>query len=77
AQQPEDIHATRIAMGDARVVIGCDAITTASDDTLSRVQHGVTNIVVNSAHTPTAEFIRNPNWRFPGASTENDIRAAA
>ncbi|VVD83495.1 indolepyruvate ferredoxin oxidoreductase [Pandoraea communis] len=77
ALQPEDIHATRIAMGDARVVIGCDAITTASDDTLSRVQHGVTNIVVNSAHTPTAEFIRNPNWRFPGASTENDIRAAA
>ncbi|AJP59083.1 indolepyruvate ferredoxin oxidoreductase [Pandoraea vervacti] len=77
ALQPEDIHATRIAMGDARVVIGCDAITTASDDTLSRVQQGVTNIVVNSAHTPTAEFIRNPNWRFPGASTENDIRAAA
>ncbi|VVE38839.1 indolepyruvate ferredoxin oxidoreductase [Pandoraea capi] len=77
ALQPEDIHATRIAMGDARVVIGCDAITTASDDTLSRVQHGVTNLVVNSAHTPTAEFIRNPNWRFPGSSTENDIRAAA
>ncbi|RRW96307.1 indolepyruvate ferredoxin oxidoreductase family protein [Pandoraea apista] len=77
ALQPEDIHATRIAMGDARVVIGCDAITTASDDTLSRIQHGVTNVVVNSAHTPTAEFIRNPNWRFPGASTENDIRAAA
>ncbi|WP_087721982.1 indolepyruvate ferredoxin oxidoreductase family protein [Pandoraea sp. PE-S2T-3] len=77
ALQPEDIHATRIAMGDARVVIGCDAITTAGDDTLSRVQHGVTNIVVNSAHTPTADFIRNPNWRFPGSSTENDIRAAA
>ncbi|ALS59506.1 indolepyruvate ferredoxin oxidoreductase family protein [Pandoraea norimbergensis] len=77
ALQPDDIHATRIAMGDARVVIGCDAITTATDDTLSRVQHGVTNIVVNSAHTPTADFIRNPNWRFPGSSTENDIRAAA
>ncbi|WP_087691145.1 indolepyruvate ferredoxin oxidoreductase family protein [Pandoraea sp. PE-S2R-1] len=77
ALQPDDIHATRIAMGDARVVIGCDAITTAGDDTLSRVQHGVTNIVVNSAHTPTADFIRNPNWRFPGSSTENDIRAAA
>ncbi|QDX23737.1 indolepyruvate ferredoxin oxidoreductase family protein [Pandoraea pnomenusa] len=77
ALQPEDIHATRIAMGDARVVIGCDAITTASDDTLSRVQYGVTNVVVNSAHTPTAEFIRNPNWRFPGSSTEHDIRAAA
>ncbi|GAB3629091.1 indolepyruvate ferredoxin oxidoreductase [Pandoraea terrae] len=77
AQQPEDIHATRIAMGEARLVIGCDAITTASDDTLSRVQRGQTRVVVNSAHTPTADFVRNPNWQFPGVSTENDIRNAA
>jgi indolepyruvate ferredoxin oxidoreductase len=34
-------------------------------------------VVVNSAKTPTAAFIHNPNWTFPGASTERDIRAAA
>ena len=34
-------------------------------------------MVVNSAQTPTAEFIKNPNWAFPGVSAENDIRAAA
>lgn len=77
AQHPDDIHATRIAMGEARLVIGCDAIVTASDDTLSRVQHGTTRLVINSAHTPTAEFIKNPKWQFPGASAEADIRAAA
>ncbi|MDE2287393.1 MAG: indolepyruvate ferredoxin oxidoreductase family protein [Burkholderiales bacterium] len=77
ANHPDDIHATRIAMGEAQVVIGCDAIVTASDDTLSRMQHGLTRVVVNSAPTPTAELIKNPNWQFPGSSTEQDIRNAA
>jgi indolepyruvate ferredoxin oxidoreductase len=77
ATRPGDIHATRIAMGEADLVIGCDAIVTASDECGSRMQPGHTRVVVNSAETPTAEFVKNPNWRFPGVSTEADIRAAA
>src|SRR6201991_4582026 len=77
ANQPTDIHATRIAMGEANLVIGCDAIVTASDDCMSRMQVGQTHVVLNSAPTPTAAFIKNPDWRFPGASTEADVRAAA
>ena len=77
ANDPHDIHATRIAMGEAKLVIGCDEIVTASDECTSRMQTGVTRVVVNSARTPTAEFIKNPDWTFPGASTERDIRAAA
>jgi indolepyruvate ferredoxin oxidoreductase len=77
ANRPADIHATRIAMGEADLVIGCDPIVTASDECGSRMQPGHTRVVVNSAQTPTAEFIKNPNWRFPGASAEADIRAAA
>ncbi len=77
ANRPVDIHATRIAMGDANLVIGCDAIVTASDDCVSRMQPGRTHVVLNSAATPTAEFIKNPNWQFPGSNTEADVRAAA
>ncbi|MFX1763662.1 indolepyruvate ferredoxin oxidoreductase family protein [Paraburkholderia sp. A1RI-2L] len=77
ANRPADIHATRIAMGEAGLVIGCDAIVTASDDCVSRMQEGQTHVVLNSAPTPTAEFIKNPQWRFPGSSTEADVRAAA
>jgi indolepyruvate ferredoxin oxidoreductase len=77
ANAPADIHATRIAMGEANLVIGCDAIVTASDECTSRMHHGATRVVINSAKTPTAEFVKNPNWTFPGASTEHDIRAAA
>jgi indolepyruvate ferredoxin oxidoreductase len=64
-------------MGEADLVIGCDAIVTASDECGSRMQPGHTRVVVNSAETPTAAFIKDPNWRFPGASAEADIRAAA
>ncbi|WP_042301976.1 indolepyruvate ferredoxin oxidoreductase family protein [Paraburkholderia kururiensis] len=77
ANRPDDIHATRIAMGEASLVIGCDEIVTASDECISRMQNGDTHVVLNSAATPTAEFIKNPNWRFPGSSTEADVRAAA
>jgi indolepyruvate ferredoxin oxidoreductase len=77
ASQPADIHATRIAMGEANLVIGCDAIVTASDECVSRMQTGRTHVVLNSAPTPTAAFIKNPNWHFPGTDTEADVRAAA
>jgi indolepyruvate ferredoxin oxidoreductase len=77
ANRPDDIHATRIAMGEANLVIGCDAIVTASDECVSRMQSGRTRVVLNSAPTPTAAFIKNPDWRFPGASTDADVRAAA
>jgi indolepyruvate ferredoxin oxidoreductase len=77
ANAPADIHATRIAMGEAELVIGCDAIVTASDECTSRMQYGQTRVVVNSSKTPTADFIKNPDWTFPGSSTENDVRAAA
>ncbi|WP_118182001.1 indolepyruvate ferredoxin oxidoreductase family protein [Paraburkholderia phosphatilytica] len=76
ANRPADIHATRIAMGEASLVIGCDAIVTAGDDCVSRMQNGQTHVVLNSAHTPTAEFIKNPQWQFPGTSAEADVRAA-
>jgi indolepyruvate ferredoxin oxidoreductase len=77
ANAPADIHATRIAMGEANLVIGCDAIVTAGDECTSRMKFGHTRVVVNSSKTPTAEFIKNPNWTFPGTSTEQDVRAAA
>lgn len=77
ARAPEDIHATRIAMGEADLVIGGDALVTASDECTSRMRLGETRVVVNSAKTPTADFIKQPQWSFPGASAEHDIRASA
>jgi indolepyruvate ferredoxin oxidoreductase len=74
ASAPDALHATRIATGEARLVIGCDAIVSASNDVLSRTQHGVTVAAINSGATPTAEFVKNPKWTFPGTQTETELR---
>ncbi len=76
AARPDQLHATRIAMGEADLVIGCDAIVSATDDVISKTQVGRTRAIVNTAQTPTAEFIKNPKWQFPGLSAEHDVRNA-
>jgi indolepyruvate ferredoxin oxidoreductase len=76
ADSPDDIHSTRVGTGMADLVIGCDVIVTAGRDALSRMSEGRTHAAVNSAVSPTAAFVRNPNWTFPGAAAENDIRNA-
>ena len=76
AAHPEQLHATRVPMGEAAVMIGCDAMVAASGDALSRVRHGRTRAVVNSASVPAAAFLSDPDWTFPGAAAESDVRAA-
>jgi indolepyruvate ferredoxin oxidoreductase len=76
ADKAEDIFSTRVGTGAADLVIGCDEIVTAARDALSRMGEGRTHAVINSNASPTAAFVRNPDWQFPGVSAENDIRAA-
>jgi indolepyruvate ferredoxin oxidoreductase len=76
ADHPDDIHSTRVGTGEADLVIGCDVIVTASRDALSRMGEGRTHAAINSTGSPTAAFVRNPDWKYPGASAESDIRAA-
>ena len=76
ADHPEDIFSTRVGTGAADLVIGCDAIVTASRDALSRMGEGRTHAAVNITASPTAAFVKNPDWQFPAASAENDISAA-
>jgi indolepyruvate ferredoxin oxidoreductase len=63
--RPEDIHAVRIAAGEADLVLGCDLVVAASDEAIAKMQTGVTRAVINHAMTPTAEFTRNADLQFP------------
>lgn len=65
ADTPADIHAARIATGDADAVLGGDLVVTASTEALAKMLEGRTRVVVNCSETPTAEFTRNPDWLFP------------
>jgi indolepyruvate ferredoxin oxidoreductase len=74
-RRPEDIHAVRIAAGEADCVIGCDMVVAAGAEAQSKMQTGRTRLVINSAEVPTAEFTRNPNWLFPGSDMQTELRA--
>jgi len=65
ADRPDELHAVRIAVGEANTVIGGDVIVTASVDALAKMAAGTTRGVVNCSETPTSEFTRNPDWAFP------------
>ncbi|KAF1045868.1 MAG: hypothetical protein GAK35_01224 [Herbaspirillum frisingense] len=76
AEQADHIYSTRVGTGAANLVIGCDVIVAASRDALSRMGEGRTHAAVNSTQTPTAAFVRNPDWQFPTASSEGEIAKA-
>ena len=76
AQRPEQLYATRIAMGEADLVLGCDLIVTASSEALSKIQPGLTRALVNSAESPTSAFVRDPDWSFGGAAMAQQVREA-
>ncbi|MDY0014364.1 MAG: indolepyruvate ferredoxin oxidoreductase family protein [Rhodocyclaceae bacterium] len=73
---PETMFASRIPMGCADAIIGCDAVVSSGAEALSKAMPGRTRAVVNSTNAPTAAFLRNPDWRFPEASAEAAIAAS-
>jgi indolepyruvate ferredoxin oxidoreductase len=58
APTADELHGSRIATGDADVVIGCDLVVAASDESLSKMHDGQTRAAVNSAFSITGDFVR-------------------
>jgi indolepyruvate ferredoxin oxidoreductase len=65
ADQPEDIHAARIATGEADAILGGDLVVSASSEALAKMLMGHTRAVISCTATPTAEFTYNRDWQFP------------
>jgi indolepyruvate ferredoxin oxidoreductase len=76
ANRPDAIFTTKVDLAKADLVIGCDAIVTASKATLAVMQQGRTFVAMNTHGTPTAGFVRNTEWQFPGASCEAAVRSS-
>jgi len=76
ASDPAGLHAARLDTGGARLVIGCDLVVTASTDALAKMDAARSRAVVNGSVTPTADFVRNPDWRLPGSDLQQDIADA-
>ena len=75
APNATQLHATRIAPGQADTVIGCDLIVTAGDEALSRMRAGHTRTVVCTDVIPTADFARNADWSVDAAAMLGSIEA--
>ncbi len=73
AQQPEDIHAVRLASGGADLILGCDIIVAARGDNLSKVSPGNTSAVINTYETITGDFTRDPDFQFPTDELHSNI----
>jgi indolepyruvate ferredoxin oxidoreductase len=73
AASPEHMHATRIPTGGADLVLGCDLVVAASTEAVEKMAPARTRALVNASVTPTAEFVRNPNWQLPGTDLQKDV----
>jgi indolepyruvate ferredoxin oxidoreductase len=76
AANPADIHAVRIAAGEANALLGCDMIVSTSDEAIAKMQKGVTSGVVNADVSPTGDFTKNPDLQIPVAGMEEVLKDA-
>ncbi|MEI2415273.1 indolepyruvate ferredoxin oxidoreductase family protein [Orrella sp. JC864] len=67
---------TRVAMGQADLVLCGDLVVGTSADALARMAAGRTRVLVNTDVAPTAAFIRNPDWTLPGGDLRRDLETA-
>jgi indolepyruvate ferredoxin oxidoreductase len=76
ADRPEQLHATRIAAGEAKLVLACDILTGVGNEALAKMQKGVTKALVNTALVMPAQFTRDPDLAFPMGSMEQEVKDA-
>jgi len=76
ADSPEQLYATRIAAGEAKLVLACDILTGVGNEAIAKMQKGVTRALVNTALVMPAQFTRDPDLKFPVGSMEQEIKDA-
>ncbi len=73
ANKLEDIRTARLGSGGAKVMVGCDFVTSASEKSMDMVRDGATRAVVNLHQQMTGDFTRNAEMQFPASSLKRTI----
>ncbi len=76
AAKPEDIHAVRIAAGEADLVLGCDMVVVNDYWALSKIREGRSHVVLNSYEAMPGTFTTRPDMQFPAADIISAVRTA-
>ncbi|PJJ97709.1 indolepyruvate ferredoxin oxidoreductase [Lysobacteraceae bacterium NML91-0213] len=76
AKTPADIHAVRIAAGEADLVLGCDMVVVNDYWALSKIREGRSHVVLNSYEAMPGSFTTRPDMEFPAADIISAVRNA-
>ncbi len=72
----DHIRTTRVGTASADLVIGCDPLVAAGKETLQRLRAGRSHVALNTSATPTAAFVKNPQWQNPAQACVDSLVAA-
>ena len=71
-----ELKAQRIPTGEADLILGCDMLTAAAPDAVSKMQPGRTYALVNTFEQPTGKFTQERDWTFPAGEARTLIDEA-
>ena len=74
---PADVHAIRIAAGEADLVLGCDLVVSGTKKVLAAVEKDETGVFVNTAEVYGGDFTRNADFSLSGERIKRAIAGAA
>ncbi len=76
ARAPSDIHAVRIAAGEADLVLGCDMVVVNDYWALSKIRAGRSRVVLNTYEAMPGTFTTKPNLQFPAHQIVDAVKTA-
>ena len=76
ASTPADIHAVRIAAGEADLVLGCDMVVVNDYWALSKVRAERSQVVLNTYEAMPGTFTTHPDMQFPAADIIAGVKVA-
>ncbi|TCT25214.1 indolepyruvate ferredoxin oxidoreductase [Thermomonas haemolytica] len=76
ARRPDDIHAVRIAAGEADLVLGCDMVVVNDYWVLSKIRPERSTVVMNTYEAMPGTFTTRPDMQFPAADIVQAVRTA-
>jgi len=76
AKTPDDIHAVRIAAGEADLVLGCDQVVVNDYWALSKIRAGRSTVLLNTYEAMPGSFTMHPDMAFPADGIVAAVRTA-
>jgi len=76
ARMPGDIHAVRIAAGEADLVLGCDMVVVNDYWALSKIRADRSRVVLNTYEAMPGTFTTRPDMNFPAQQIVDAVKIA-